>query len=120
MGREAATGRGVVIATEALLNENGKTISGMTFAIQGFGNVGSWAARLIHEQGGKVVALSDLSGAIHNANGIDIPSLLTHVFENGGLLKDFSGADVIGSSEAVLHTHCDVLIPCALGGVLNR
>ncbi|KMZ76150.1 Glutamate dehydrogenase A [Zostera marina] len=119
LGREAATGRGVVIATEALLNENGKTISGMTFAIQGFGNVGSWAARLIHEQGGKVVALSDLSGAIHNANGIDIPSLLTHVFENGGLLKDFSGADVIGSSEAVLHTHCDVLIPCALGGVLN-
>ncbi|XP_076957834.1 glutamate dehydrogenase A-like, partial [Bidens hawaiensis] len=58
------------------------------------GNVGSWVARLIHEKGGKIVAVSDVTGAIKNPNGIDIPALLVH--------------------------ECDVLVPCALGGVLNR
>ncbi|XP_076957742.1 glutamate dehydrogenase 2-like [Bidens hawaiensis] len=94
LGREASTGRGVVYATEALLGEHGKSINGLTFVIKGFGNVGSWVARLIHEKGGKIVAVSDVTGAIKNPNGIDIPALLVH--------------------------ECDVLVPCALGGVLNR
>ncbi|KAJ6417961.1 hypothetical protein OIU84_001359 [Salix udensis] len=92
LGREAATGRGVVFAAEALLAEHGKTIKGLTFAIQGFGNVGSWAAKLIHERGGKVIAVSDITGA---------------------------GADSMDANELLVHK-CDVLIPCALGGVLNR
>ncbi|KAH9770434.1 glutamate dehydrogenase 2 [Citrus sinensis] len=86
LGREAATGRGVVYATEALLAEHGQAIRDLTFVIQGFGNVGSWAARLIHERGGKVIAVSDITGA---------------------------------PSELLAH-ECDVLIPCALGGVLKR
>lgn len=155
MGREAATGRGVVYATEALLAEYGKHIKDMTFAIQveslitsirahfitflchaiaqtsvemmfyvyfcivkGFGNVGAWAARIIHERGGKVVAVSDITGAVKNQNGLDIPALLNHK-EATGTLAGFSGGDAMSSDE-LLTQECDVLIPCALGGVLNR
>ncbi|KAL6509403.1 hypothetical protein OROGR_022713 [Orobanche gracilis] len=118
LGREAATGRGVVYATEALLAEHGKSIKSLTFAIQGFGNVGSWAAKLIHEQGGKVIAVSDKTGAVKNSNGIDIPSLIQHK-EKTGKLADFSGGDSMDSNDLLTH-ECDVLIPCALGGVLNR
>ncbi|MQL87382.1 hypothetical protein Taro_019906 [Colocasia esculenta] len=118
LGREAATGRGVVFATEALLADYGKAISGSTFVIQGFGNVGSWAAQLIHERGGRILAVSDVTGAIRNPSGLDISALLKHRAQ-GGLLKDFHGASPMDSNELLVH-ECDVLIPCALGGVLNR
>ncbi|KAJ6804610.1 glutamate dehydrogenase 2, mitochondrial [Iris pallida] len=118
LGRDAATGRGVVFATEALLAEYGKSISGLTFVIQGFGNVGSWAAQLVHERGGKVVAIGDASGALRNPNGIDIPAIIKHKGA-GGVLKDFKGADAMDANELLVH-ECDVLMPCALGGVLNR
>uniref|UniRef100_A0A0V0I3U1 Glutamate dehydrogenase n=1 Tax=Solanum chacoense TaxID=4108 RepID=A0A0V0I3U1_SOLCH len=118
LGRESATGRGVVYAAEALLNEQGKQIKDLTFAIQGFGNVGSWVAKLIHEIGGKVVAVSDITGAVKNQNGLDIPALLSHK-EATGKLNDFGGGDVMSTDELLTHD-CDVLIPCALGGVLNR
>ncbi|XP_068650010.1 glutamate dehydrogenase 2-like [Aristolochia californica] len=118
LGRDAATGRGVVFATEALLTEYGKSIAGMSFVIQGFGNVGSWAAQLIHERGGKVVAVGDITGAIRNLNGIDIPDLFKHRNETGSL-KGFHGGDDMELNELLVH-ECDVLIPCALGGVINR
>lgn len=85
---------------------------------QGFGNVGSWVATIIHERGGKVVAVSDITGAIKNQNGINIPELLEHK-ESTGSMKNFSGGDEMDASELLVH-ECDVLIPCALGGVLNR
>lgn len=119
LGRDAATGRGVVFATEALLAEHGKSIPEMTFVIQGFGNVGSWVARLLHERGGKVIAVSDITGAVKNENGLDIPSLLLHKENNNGGLKDFQGGDAMDPNELLVH-ECDVLIPCALGGVLNK
>ncbi|PIA31001.1 hypothetical protein AQUCO_05300081v1 [Aquilegia coerulea] len=118
LGRDAATGRGVVFATEALLKEHGKSIPEMRFVIQGFGNVGSWAATLIHERGGKVTAVSDITGAVKNPNGLDIPALIKHK-ENNGTLKDFEGGDAMDPAELLVHD-CDVLIPCALGGVLNK
>ncbi|KAK1381507.1 Glutamate dehydrogenase [Heracleum sosnowskyi] len=118
LGRDAATGRGVVYATQALLKEHKKRIEDMTFAIQGFGNVGSWAARLIHERGGKVVAVSDTTGAVTNPEGIDIPALQWHKDETGSL-ENFSGGDAMSAENLLVHD-CDVLIPCALGGVLNR
>ncbi|KAK8944271.1 Glutamate dehydrogenase [Platanthera zijinensis] len=117
VGREAATGRGVLFATEALLAEHGKSIQGLTFVIQGFGNVGSWVAKLIQERGGKVIAVSDVSGAIRNPNGIDIKSLRKHIAD-GGVLKNFDGGDPMLQNELLL-LECDVLIPCALGGVLH-
>lgn len=85
---------------------------------QGFGNVGSWAAQFINEKGGKVVAVSDITGAIKNSKGIDVPSLLKHVKENRGV-KGFHGGDSIDPN-SILVEDCDVLIPAALGGVINR
>ncbi|KAG5600403.1 hypothetical protein H5410_031773 [Solanum commersonii] len=118
LGRDAATGRGVVYATGALLAEYGKNIKDLTFVIQGFGNVGAWAAKLIHEKGGKVIAVSDITGAVKNPNGLDIAALMNHK-EATGALTGFSGGDSMNSDE-LLTQECDVLIPCALGGVLNR
>ncbi|KAM7524642.1 hypothetical protein LguiA_014544 [Lonicera macranthoides] len=118
LGRDAATGRGVLFATEALLNEYGKTIAGQRFVVQGFGNVGSWAAQLISEKGGKIVAVSDITGAIKNIKGLDIPSLLKHVKENRGV-KGFDGGDAIDPN-SILTEDCDILIPAALGGVINK
>ncbi|KAI7987821.1 Glutamate dehydrogenase 2 [Camellia lanceoleosa] len=118
LGREAATGLGVVFATEALLADYGESISKMKFAIQGFGNVGSWAAKFIHERGGKIVAVSDITGAVENPNGIDIPALLKHK-DSTNSLKGFNGGDAMDPNNLLIH-ECDVLIPCALGGVLNK
>lgn len=117
LGREAATGLGVFFATEALLAEHGKSISNMKFAIQGFGNVGSWAAKFFHEHGGKVVAISDITGAIKNPNGIDIPALLK--YKSNKSLNDFQGGNAMDLNDLLVH-ECDVLVPCALGGVLNK
>ncbi|XP_034711875.1 glutamate dehydrogenase-like [Vitis riparia] len=118
LGREAATGQGVVFATEALLAQHEKSIKGLTFVIQGFGNVGSWVARLISERGGKIIAVSDITGAVKNQNGLDIVDLLRHK-EETGCLTNFSGGDHMDPNELLTH-ECDVLIPCALGGVLNK
>ncbi|KAJ7944673.1 Glutamate dehydrogenase [Quillaja saponaria] len=118
LGREAATGLGVVFATEAVLAEYGKSIADIKFAIQGFGNVGSWATKFIHDRGGKVIAISDITGAVKNPNGIDIPALLKHK-EDTKSLKGFQGGDIMDPNDLLVH-ECDVLIPCALGGVLNR
>nr|XP_043613089.1 glutamate dehydrogenase 1-like [Erigeron canadensis] len=118
LGRDAATGRGVLFATEALLNDFGKTIAGQRVVIQGFGNVGTWAAKLIHENGGKVIAVSDVSGAIKDSNGLDIPRLIKYVEAHKGV-KGFEGADQIDPN-SVLVEECDILIPAALGGVINR
>ncbi|KAI7980635.1 Glutamate dehydrogenase 2 [Camellia lanceoleosa] len=118
LAMEAATGLGVVFATEALLIDYGESISKMKFAIQGFGNVGSWAAKFIHERGGKIVAVSDITGAVENPNGIDIPALLKHK-DSTNSLKGFNGGDAMDPNNLLIH-ECDVLIPCALGGVLNK
>lgn len=87
-------------------------------SVQGFGNVGSWAAQLISEKGGKIVAVSDITGAIRNSNGLDIPSLLKHSREHRGI-KGFHGGDPI-DPKSILVEDCDVLVPAALGGVINR
>ncbi|KAF7828484.1 glutamate dehydrogenase 2 [Senna tora] len=118
LGREAATGLGATFATEALFAEFGKSISDMTFVIQGFGNVGSWAAKSIFERGGKVIAVSDITGAVKNSSGLDIPALLSHRERNLSM-KDFPGGDSMNSDDLLFH-ECDVLIPCALGGVLTK
>lgn len=86
--------------------------------MQGFGNVGSWAAKSIFERGGKVIAVSDITGAIKNPNGLDIPALLKHMEANHSL-KDFPGADSMDPNHLLFH-ECDVLLPCALGGVINK
>lgn len=80
--------------------------------------MGSWAARLLHERGGKVIAVSDITGAVTNPNGLVIPELVKHKEDTGSLLN-FSGGDNMDPNDLLIQ-ECDVLIPSALGGVLNR
>ncbi len=116
-GREAATGRGVLFALQNLLADEGKRVADMTYAVQGFGNVGSWASRLIAEQGGKVVAVSDVGGAVRRADGLDIARLSEHVARTGSVVG-FDGGDAI-AAESLLYQPVDVLVPAALGGVIG-
>ena len=116
-GREAATGRGVVIATREALAARGGEVAGSTVAIQGFGNVGSWAARLFHEAGAKVVAVSDVKGGIHAPAGLDPVAVVDHVTTTGSVI-DFPGSQPIGNDD-LLTLDCDVLVPAALGGVFT-
>lgn len=116
-GREEATGRGVVITTEALMQRAGKKVAGTTFAIQGFGNVGSYAAKFLHEKEGKVVAITDMTGGVFNPEGLHIPDLIEHARAAGGV-AGFAGADSI-TNEGLFAAKVDVLIPAALGGVIT-
>lgn len=116
-GREAATGRGVSIVTVAAAKDFGIDIQGARVAIQGFGNVGSYTARFLDEQGAKIVAVSDASGAFFNGDGLDIAALGEHV-QSRKSLQGFD-AEVISNAE-LLELDCDILIPAALGGVITR
>ena len=113
-GREEATGRGVAQITAATLEKNGVKVKGATVAIQGFGNVGRYAALVCQELGMKVIAISDVSGGILDKKGIDIASIF-----NVKSLADIQADERIGAAE-VLEVKCDVLIPAALGGVINE
>jgi glutamate dehydrogenase (NAD(P)+) len=117
LGRDAATGRGVVIVTEEAARHLGRPLKDATVAIQGFGNVGSWTARLIIEHGCKVVAVSDVRGGIYKPDGLDIPRVMTHVQETGSVV-DCPGTEPV-SNEDLLVLEVDWLIPAALGGVIN-
>lgn len=116
-GREAATGQGVFYAIEALLKDEKRNFSDTNFAIQGFGNVGSFAAKFISEAGGKIVAVSDAGGAIRNKDGLDIDALITHT-QAEGTICGFKEAEAL-KRDSLLTVDCDVLIPAALGGVLT-
>ncbi len=116
-GREEATGRGVVTLTAAFLKKLKHDIAGTTVAIQGFGNVGSHAAKFLLERGAKIVAISDQFGGVFAAEGLDIDALKLHVSKNGGV-AGFPGAESIANDE-LLAVETDVLIPAAIGGVFN-
>ena len=117
LGREEATGRGVMYALEECLRAEQRELRDVSVAIQGFGNVGSHAARLIAEHGGHIVAVSDISGGVANESGIDVPALLDWVREHGAV-EGFPGADAV-PGDAVLTFEADVLIPAALEEALT-
>lgn len=117
LGRDAATGRGLLYAAECLFADMGKQVGDFTYGLQGFGNVGSWAARLFHDAGGKIVAVGDVTGAVRNRAGLNIPALYAHVQQTKSLLN-FPGGENFPADQ-VLYEPCDVLIPAALGDVLN-
>ena len=116
-GREAATGRGVVLVLQQLCRDLGRDPKTLSIAIQGFGNVGSWAARIADEAGFPVVAVSDITGAIYDETGLDITAVLDHVSE-GGLVSQFPAAEAI-TNEELLSLQCDVLIPAANGDAIT-
>jgi glutamate dehydrogenase (NAD(P)+) len=117
-GREEATGRGVGALTLKLLGRLGRPIPGTRIAIQGFGNVGSHAAKYLHDAECRLVAVGDASAAYHREEGLDVLELIRYAREHGGRLAGFTGGDLITSDE-LLAAECDVLIPAALGGVLT-
>lgn len=112
-GREEATGRGVAMIAAETLKQHNVKVKGATVAIQGFGNVGRYAALVCQELGMKVIAISDVTGGTINLDGININSIFQEK-----TLQNLTVGDQIGSAD-VLEVDCDLLIPAALGGVIN-
>jgi glutamate dehydrogenase (NAD(P)+) len=119
LGREQATGRGAVVVLDEAVRDLGLgDPSELSVAIQGFGNVGSWAAQTAVERGYRVVAVSDVGGAIHRPDGLDISTVLAHLDETGSVV-DAPGTEQISNDE-LLELEVDVLIPAALGEVIRE
>ncbi len=118
-GREEATGRGVGALTHKMVGRLGFKPANSRVAIQGFGNVGTHAAKFLFEVGFPVVAISDVTGAYYAPQGIDIPAALRHQLKAGGLLTGFDGGEKI-SNDQLLQLDVEILIPAALGGVIHQ
>jgi len=114
--RRESTGRGAVAIGVAAMDKLNLKYSESTIAIQGFGNVGMYAALDSYERGAKVIAVSDIGGAIYNPKGIHIPELFKHMAKNVSV-NNFDGAEPY--PESILEINCDVLIPAAVGGVIT-
>ena len=117
-GREEATGRGVMLVLGEVLEDQGRSYEGLTVALQGFGNVGSFAARLMAARGAKIVAVGDHRGGVSNVDGLDVEALAAWVAEHR-TVKDFPGGEEFDSPD-VLTWDADVLVPAALGEVLTK
>jgi glutamate dehydrogenase (NAD(P)+) len=117
-GRPAATGRGVMVVTLEACRRLGIDPFAATVAIQGFGNVGSVSAELLHREGFKVVAVSDVYGGIYNPAGLDIPTLIGHVSAHGKV-QGFPGAKQAITNTALLELPVTILIPAALENQLT-
>lgn len=121
LGRHEATGRGVMLTTLNILNALDIPVEGSTAVIQGMGNVGSISAKLIHNTGLKVIAVSDVSCGIYNPEGLNIPEIIEYLSaKKGNLLKDYS-ADGISyiTNEELLELKTTVLVPAALENQIN-
>jgi len=118
LGRDSATGRGCVFALREVLATAGESLEGKRVAIQGFGNVGSWAAELLIEHGATVIATSDVRGGVFNGDGLDIAALREHARQSGSVV-DFAGSEPISNAD-LLVCDCDVLMPAALGHVITE
>ena len=116
-GRREATGRGIVYTLYQAARHLGREIRGRHVVIQGFGNVGSVAARLLWREGAIIAGVADYKGAIWNPAGIDIGQLERHVAEHGSVL-DFPGADPLTNAE-LLEQPCEILIPAAVGSQIR-
>lgn len=119
LGRVDATGRGVMVSAFAAMEKLKINPFKATCAVQGFGNVGSVSARLLHERGVKVLAISDVSGAYFNANGINIDEAISYRDKNNQILEGFPDAEKI-SNEELLALGVDVLVPAAKEDVITH
>jgi glutamate dehydrogenase (NAD(P)+) len=117
-GREAATGRGCVYMFREAAPHLGLSPADTTFVVQGFGNVGSWAARIMQQLGARMVGVSDANGAIRNDAGIDANALHDHIAADGRI-TEFEGAETIEPDDLIA-VPCDVFIPAALGGMIHE
>ncbi|TVP52028.1 MAG: Glu/Leu/Phe/Val dehydrogenase [Mongoliibacter sp.] len=119
LGRTEATGRGVMVTALAAMQKLKINPFQATCAVQGFGNVGSWASQLLEERGLKIVAISDISGAYHNENGINIQEAIAYRDGNKGTLEGFSGAEKMSDPMELLELDVDVLVPAAVEDVIT-
>ncbi|QYX31103.1 Glu/Leu/Phe/Val family dehydrogenase [Sphaerospermopsis torques-reginae] len=113
LGREMATGRGVMIIVREALADQGKSLADVKIAIQGFGNVGGAAAELLYQAGAKIIAVSSGAGGVYAETGLDIPALKAYAAENRRSVVGFPQAIPISNAD-LLTLPCDVLIPAAL------
>ena len=124
LGRESATGRGVVEAASLACEKIGMSLSGSRIAIQGYGQVGAWAARLADARGAIIVALADVGGSIHNSNGIDIAQVDSKIREGAKSVIETGAGDLIGNglagASSIFAADCDILMPCALGDAVDE
>lgn len=118
VGRDAAAGRGCVYALQEVLESDGQNLEDKTIAIQGFGNLGRWAARILDGKGAVVTAVSDSSGGCFNPTGLNIQRAIDHKAETGSL-SGLNGSERL-TNEELLTLDCDVLMPAALGHVLTE
>jgi len=117
-GREEATGRGVGILAFKFLSNLGRKPQNTRVALQGFGNVGAHAAKFLFESEYKIVAVGDHTASYYDANGLNIPSMLTYSLGNKGMLTGYTGATKL-EAKSLLELDVDLLIPAALGGVIT-
>ena len=117
-GRPEATGRGVMYQILSAFKTLGMGVDDVSVAVQGFGKVGSSVAKLLHDQGCRIIAVSDLNGGIHNERGLDPEAVVRHVRECGSV-GGFPGADPIANAD-LLALDVDVLVPAAVEGVINE
>ncbi len=116
-GRDSATGRGAIDVLEAWCRYSGRPFEGLRVVVQGFGNVGSWAAKVAAARGATVIAVSDIEGGVHDPRGFDVQTLIDVVEDTGSVVNIGTGDRV--TNEELLALDCDVLIPAALGNVLT-
>jgi glutamate dehydrogenase (NAD(P)+) len=117
LGREEATARGALYCVREAVRKKQMSLQGTRVAVQGFGNVGSFLAKFLAEDGATVIAISDSTSGLHNPNGIDIQAAIAHKRETGSL-AGLKAADPISNDELLL-LECDVLAPCALEQVIT-
>jgi len=118
LGREKATGQGVVYIIEMWANDNNFDLSKATYFVQGFGNVGSWTGRLLKQHGSTLKAVEDATGAIFNENGLDADELAAHVEAKGGV-AGFPNSTAI-DHDTFLRTKADFFIPAALENQITK
>ncbi len=116
-GREAATGKGTAVITRETADKWGIDLKNCKVVIQGFGNVGSYAAKFLDEYGCKIIAVSDVTGGLYDSDGLDIPSLFEHNYKNRTIDGFDQGKKI--TNEELLALECDFLIPAALGSAIN-
>jgi glutamate dehydrogenase (NAD(P)+) len=118
LGRVEATARGSLYCIQGMAMKQGRRLDDYSVAIQGFGNVGANLARLLDQEGTKIVAVSDSGGGVYNANGLDVPAALAHKQEHG-TLAGLSNAEAV-TNEEVVELPCDIFAPCALEQVVTE
>ena len=117
LGRNHATGLGVIYICERAMELNSMTMAGSRIVIQGFGNVGSFAAKFAFERGAHIIAVSDVTGGIFNGEGLNIPDLIEYVVSNKGV-RGYPKSQPL-TNEELLEIECDALLPCALEGQID-